>query len=65
MLDGATSKVKCADGLTGDFPILSSVRQGDPVAALVFIFMMDALHGLRDSWLHATAWPHYQFAGVL
>ena len=72
MLDGATSRVRCADGLTDDFPILSSVRQGDPMAALVFIFVMDALHvGLRnnprerDSWLHATAWPHHQFAGVL
>ena len=43
-LDGAESKVKCADGLTTSFPILSSVRQGDPLAALVFIFVMDALH---------------------
>lgn len=43
-LDGAESRVKCADGLTASFPILSSVRQGDPLAALVFIFVMDALH---------------------
>ena len=43
-LDRAESKVKCADGLTTSFPILSSVRQGDPLAALVFIFVMDALH---------------------
>jgi len=49
-LTGAESRVKCADGLTDTFPILSSVRQGDPLAALIFIFVMDALHaGLQQN----------------
>ena len=43
-LDGARSRVRCQDGLTEPFDILSSVRQGDPLAALVFIFVMDGLH---------------------
>ena len=49
-LDGARSRVRCQDGLTEPFAILSSVRQGDPLAALVFIFVMDGLHtGLQSS----------------
>ena len=49
-LQGAESRVRCADGLTEPFTIMSSVRQGDPLAALVFIFVMDALHtGLRTN----------------
>jgi hypothetical protein len=49
-LRGAVSRVRCNDGLTEPFDIRSSVRQGDPIAALLFIFVMDGLHaGLQRS----------------
>jgi hypothetical protein len=55
-LDQAESCVRCADGLTGRFQIESSVRQGDPLAAIVFILIMDALHcGLENNPLGLTA----------
>ena len=43
-MTNATSSVRCKDGLTKPFALYSSVRQGDPLSALVFIFVMDALH---------------------
>ena len=48
-LSGATSRVRCKHGLTDTFQLHSSVRQGDPLAALIFIIVMDVLHvGLHD-----------------
>jgi len=43
-LSGATSCVRTQDGLTEPIPILTSVRQGDPLAAIAFVLVMDALH---------------------
>ena len=43
-LADAQSKVKCKHGLTDTFTLQSSVRQGDPLAAIVYIIMMDSLH---------------------
>jgi ribonuclease HI len=43
-LTNAESSVRCKHGLTDPFTLQSSVRQGDPLAALLFIFVMDALH---------------------
>jgi len=46
----ATSVVRTLHGLTESFDILTSVRQGDPIAALVFNLLMDSLHaGLREN----------------
>ena len=43
-LSDATSSVTTAGGPSRSFPILSSVRQGDPMAPLLFIMVADALH---------------------
>ena len=43
-LDGGLSRVRTADGLTDPISILTSVRQGDPLAAIAFVLVMDALH---------------------
>ena len=52
-LEGAFSAVKTAHGLTPKFPILTSVRQGCPLAPLIFIFYTDALHaGLASNPLY-------------
>ena len=40
----AESAVITEDGPTRRFPVLSSVRQGDPCAPLIFIMVADALH---------------------
>ena len=49
-LDGATSCFKTFFGPTSAFNVLSSVRQGDPLSPLVYIFVTDALHeGLKDN----------------
>ena len=49
-MGGAVSRVRCRDGLTEPIELLSSVRQGDPLAALVFIIVMDPLHvGLQNN----------------
>ena len=47
-LDGATSCFKTFYGPTEEFAIETSVRQGDPLSPLIYIFITDALHdGLR------------------
>ena len=47
-LEDATSCFKTFYGPTDDFPVLTSVRQGDPLSPLVYIFITDALHeGLK------------------
>ena len=56
-LVGAVSRVRLHCGLTDPIPILTSVRQGDPMAAIAFNLLMDSLHAgfrsnpfLRDVW---------------
>jgi exonuclease III len=41
---GSKSRVRTRDGPSATFDVLSSVRQGDPLAPLVFILVLDALH---------------------
>lgn len=49
-LEDASSMFKTFHGLTEEFPITTSVRQGDPLSPLVYIFITDALHeGLRNN----------------
>jgi exonuclease III len=40
----STSSVRTRDGPSKPFDVLSSVRQGDPLAPLVFIMVLDVLH---------------------
>ena len=52
-LKDATSKVHTHHGLTDDINLRTSVRQGDPLAALIFILVLDVMHvGLRNNPLH-------------
>ena len=54
-LDNATSCVKTHHGPTAPIKLLTSVKQGDPLAALLFIFLIDNLHkGLRNNPLYPT-----------
>ena len=49
-LENATSCFKTFYGPTEDFLIETSVRQGDPLSPLIYIFVTDALHeGLRSN----------------
>ena len=43
-LTGLTSRVRTAYGLSEFFDVLRSLRQGDPLAPLLFVILMDALH---------------------
>ena len=43
-LTGLSSCVRTVFGVTRIFAVLRSVRQGDPLAPLLFIILMDALH---------------------
>jgi len=43
-LTGLTSRVRTAYGLSASFPVQRSLRQGDPLAPLLFVILMDALH---------------------
>jgi exonuclease III len=49
-LHEAPSRVRTHGGLTSRFKISSSVRQGDPLAPLIYALITDALHeGLRNN----------------
>lgn len=43
-LSGLTSCIRTPYGLTRSFDVLRSLRQGDPLAPLLFVILMDALH---------------------
>lgn len=59
-LSGAPSRVRTHGGLSRKFNIQSSVRQGDPLAPLIYILVTDALHaGLR----HNPLFPDSTSAG--
>jgi hypothetical protein len=49
-LENATSCFKTFFGPTDEFPIATSVRQGDPLSPLIYICITDALHeGLKEN----------------
>lgn len=43
-MTGLRSSVRTAYGLSAEFDVLRSVRQGDPLSPLLYIILMDALH---------------------
>src|SRR5579872_7432253 len=52
-LENATSCFKTFFGLTDEFKVETSVKQGDPLSPLVYICVADALHaGWRDNPLY-------------
>ena len=60
-LENATSCFKTFYGPTEDFPVVTSVRQGDPLAPLIYICVMDALHeGLLQPLYHALQLPVFK-----
>ena len=53
-LDQATSCFKTFYGLTEDFKVETSVRQGDPLSPLIYSFVVDALHeGWKNNPLYS------------
>jgi hypothetical protein len=49
-LTGLSSCVRTAFGPSRTFPVLRSIRQGDPLAPLLFVILMDGLHeGLQTN----------------
>jgi len=54
-LENATSCFKTHFGLTEEFKVETSVRQGDPLSPLVYICVVDALHeGWKNNPLYST-----------
>jgi hypothetical protein len=64
----ASSRVRTFHGLTEAFTLQSSVRQGDPLAPLIYAIITDAMHeGLRDNPLVQEPMAReggYTFAGA-
>ena len=67
-LQGLASCVRTAYGYSRSFPVRRSIRQGDPLAPILFVVLMDALHdgletnpfterqhGLRLTWPGPTS----------
>jgi hypothetical protein len=53
LMEGATSCVRTKHGRTDPFDVLSSVRQGDPLAPILYVLVTDALHcGLETNPLY-------------
>jgi exonuclease III/ribonuclease HI len=66
-LTDATSRVRTYGGLTNKFTIKSSVRQGDPLAPIIYALITDALHeGLKHNPLFpdSAAEGGYTFHGT-
>jgi hypothetical protein len=62
-LENASSCFKTFFGPTKDIPVRTSVRQGDPLSPLIYIFITDALHeGLHTSPLYAQCRTGYTFS---
>ena len=62
-LEDAVSCFKTFYGPTEDFQVLTSVRQGDPLSPLVYIFITDALHeGLKRSHVGGQDAGGYTFS---
>ncbi|MDQ3061224.1 MAG: reverse transcriptase domain-containing protein [Pseudomonadota bacterium] len=52
-MSGLVSSVRCAHGTTADIAVRRSVRQGDPLAPLLFVCFLDSLHsGLHSNPLY-------------
>ena len=62
-LRDAVSQVRTRDGLSAPFDVLTSVRQGDPLAAIIFVLVLDALHaGFARNPLAPDRRVGYEFA---
>jgi hypothetical protein len=48
-LTGLSSRIH---GMSASFPVERSLRQGDPLAPLLFVLLMDALHVEHGPVLH-------------
>ena len=63
-LTGATAQLLTDMGTSQPFPLLTSVKQGDPLAPLLFIFVVDVLHvGLDKNPLHNNSEYGYLMQG--
>jgi ribonuclease HI len=52
-ITGSTARIVTGFGNAEPFPLLTSVKQGDPIAPLLFVFVVDCLHeGLQRNPLY-------------